>query len=91
LLGPGGLWLSLIGSTEGAERDHGPPRRSLRDIATAVEPALAVLELRASLFRAHHPTPAPAWLCLSQKRTLPAQPSTKRAPGEHLATRASSS
>ena len=30
---PGGLWLSLVGSTEGAPRDTGPPRRSVRDIA----------------------------------------------------------
>ena len=27
---PGGLWLSLIGSTEGPPRDHGPPRLSAR-------------------------------------------------------------
>ena len=37
VLAPGGLWLSLSGSTEGAPRDTGPPRRSARDIANAVE------------------------------------------------------
>ncbi|HEX6465653.1 MAG TPA: class I SAM-dependent methyltransferase, partial [Terriglobales bacterium] len=31
VLAPGGLWLSLIGSTEGPPRDVGPPRRTARD------------------------------------------------------------
>ena len=44
-LAPGGLWLSIVGSTEGPARDSGPPRRSLRDLAVAVEPFLELLEL----------------------------------------------
>ena len=31
VLRPGGLWLSLVGSTEGAPRESGPPRRSARE------------------------------------------------------------
>lgn len=80
-LSPGGVWLSLIGSTEGRDREHGPPRRSVRDIATAVEPTLALKELRATWFRAHNPSPAAAWLCVAEKRTVPAQPSTRRDEG----------
>ena len=38
-LAPGGLWLSLIGSTEGPPREVGPPRRSAREVADAIEPA----------------------------------------------------
>jgi len=42
---PGGLWLSLIGSTEGEPREMGPPQRSAREIALAIEPALEIVEL----------------------------------------------
>ena len=73
-LAPGGLWLSLIGSTEGPPREVGPPRRSARDIAAAVEPAMEIVELRSAEFHNHD---AKAWFCLSRKRTTPAQPSTR--------------
>jgi SAM-dependent methyltransferase len=76
VLAPGGLWLSLIGSTEGAPRDTGPPRRSARDIASAVEPVLEIVQLRAILFDPDPEFPIPAWRCLSRVRALPAQPST---------------
>lgn len=77
-LRPGGSWLSLMGSTEGPPRDHGPPRRSVRDIADAIEPSLEITSLRASEFDADLPTRARAWICLSRRRTEPAQPSTRR-------------
>jgi SAM-dependent methyltransferase len=64
-LRPGGLWLSLIGSTEGPPREVGPPRRSAREVAVAIEPALEIVELRAAEFRAHG---ARAWFCLSRSR-----------------------
>jgi SAM-dependent methyltransferase len=76
VLAPGGLWLSLIGSTEGAPRDTGPPRRSARDIASAVEPALEIVQLRSIHFDPHLDMPPAAWLCLSRLRAVPAQPST---------------
>jgi SAM-dependent methyltransferase len=62
---PGGLWLSLIGSTEGPTREMGPPRRSAREVALAIEPALEIVELRGVEFRAHD---AKAWFCLSRRR-----------------------
>jgi hypothetical protein len=61
------LWLSLIGSTEGPPREFGPPRRSAREIVLAVE-------LRSAEFRGHD---VKAWFCLSRRRTIPAQPSTR--------------
>jgi SAM-dependent methyltransferase len=73
-LAPGGLWLSLIGSTEGRPREIGPPRRSARDIAAAIEPAVEIVELRSAEFHNHE---AKAWFCLSRKRAVPAQPSTR--------------
>ncbi len=72
VLGPGGVWLSLIGSTEGPRRDVGPPRRSASEVILAIEPVLEIVELRSAAFR----EAAKAWFCLSRQRTVPAQPST---------------
>jgi len=73
-LAPGGLWLSLIGSTEGPPREVGPPRRSAREVILAIEPVLEIVELRSAEFRDHN---ANAWFCLSRQRTKPVQPSTR--------------
>lgn len=78
VLAPGGRWLSLVGSTEGPPREHGPPRRSARDIAEALEPALELLSLRAVMFRANTPRQARAWWVVAGARSEPAQPSTRR-------------
>jgi SAM-dependent methyltransferase len=78
LLAPNGMWLSLVGSTEGAPRDMGPPRRSARDLAAAIEPSLELVTLRAARFDPNSDTPLCAWVCLSRKREQPAQPSTRR-------------
>jgi hypothetical protein len=75
-LAPGGVWLSLIGSTEGPPREMGPPRRSLRDVMDAIEPHLEILSVRSAEFR-DAPEPAKAWICLSGCRNVPAQPSTR--------------
>jgi SAM-dependent methyltransferase len=81
-LAPAGLWVSLLGSTEGPERDHGPPRRSARDIATAVEPALEIAELRGVGLDADVPSPVRGWVLLARPRGVPAQPSTRHE-GQH--------
>jgi SAM-dependent methyltransferase len=72
-----GLWLSLIGSTEGAPRDEGPPRRSARDVAKAIEPSLEIVQLRSAEFAVHEER-LKSWFCLSRKRAIAAQPSTRR-------------
>ncbi|HVT47059.1 MAG TPA: class I SAM-dependent methyltransferase [Vicinamibacterales bacterium] len=77
VLAPGGLWLSLLGSTEGPARDEGPPRRTAHDVIEAIEPVLAIQELTAMSFDGTSP-PAAAWRCVARKRTIPAQPSTGR-------------
>ncbi len=59
LLRVGGRWLSLVGSTEGAARDTGPPRISARDIATAVEPVLEIARLEGRAFRTNAPDVGP--------------------------------
>ncbi|HZU44840.1 MAG TPA: class I SAM-dependent methyltransferase [Terriglobales bacterium] len=73
-MAPGGLWLSLIGSTEGPPREVGPPRRSAREVILAIEPALEIVELRSAEFRDND---VKAWFCLSRQRTIGAQPSTR--------------
>ncbi|HTF68382.1 MAG TPA: class I SAM-dependent methyltransferase, partial [Edaphobacter sp.] len=74
VLAPGGLWLSLIGSTEGPPREVGPPRRSAREITLAIEPALEIVELRSAEFRGSN---AKAWFCLSRQRAVPAAASSR--------------
>jgi SAM-dependent methyltransferase len=73
----GGLWLSLIGSTEGAPREQGPPRRSARDVSNAIEPSLEIVQLRSTEFSVGEER-VKSWLCLSRKRAIAAQPSTRR-------------
>lgn len=76
VLAPEGVWLSLIGSTEGPPRDTGPPRRSLREVVGAIEPHLAIVARRAAEFR-DQPEPAKAWICVAAKRAVAAQPSSR--------------
>jgi len=73
----GGVWLSLIGSTEGPPRDAGPPRRSAREVMKAIEPSLEILQFRSGEFGVYGEQ-LKAWLCLSRRRTIPAQLSTRR-------------
>jgi hypothetical protein len=78
-LAPGGRWLSLIGSTEGPPREMGPPRRTAREILGAIEPVLELLALRSAEFDLRvAPQPPKAWFCLSGRRSVAAQPSTRR-------------
>lgn len=65
----GALWFSIIGSTDGPDRDYGPPRRSARDIAEAVEPFFEILSLQASVIDSDSDISPPAWLCLLRKRS----------------------
>jgi SAM-dependent methyltransferase len=72
----GGVWLSLIGSTEGPPREAGPPRRNARQVIDAIEPSLEILQFRSGEF-AVCGEPLKAWLCLGRKRTIPAQASSR--------------
>jgi SAM-dependent methyltransferase len=72
----GGVWLSLIGSTEGPPRDAGPPRRTAREVINAIEPSLEILQFRSGEFGVCGEK-MKAWLCLARKRTIRAQPSSR--------------
>ncbi|MHC5055525.1 MAG: class I SAM-dependent methyltransferase [Planctomycetota bacterium] len=67
-LAPGGLWLSLIGSTDAPPRDVGPPRLSAVDVATTVERSFEILSLSATSFQPDVPDSPPAWECVMRKR-----------------------
>jgi SAM-dependent methyltransferase len=67
-LGENGLWLSLIGNADDERPGEGPPKRSARDIAGAVEPYFEILSLVSSQFETHLPVPPRAWVCLMRKR-----------------------
>lgn len=73
-----GIWVSLIGSTEGGARETGPPRRTAIDVIKAIEPYLEIIELRSILFNTNLPISPQAWLCIAKLRKEPAQPSTMR-------------
>lgn len=78
VLAPGGRWLSLCGNTEGPPRDAGPPRRSARDLADAIEPHLAIVDLRQVEFDPASGEHKLAWRAVYAKRDVPAQASTRR-------------
>jgi len=67
-LGKGGLWLSIIGSSDDPPHDTGPPQRSASDIVVAVEPYFEILSLRSSYFDSNRKIPPRAWVCLMQRR-----------------------
>lgn len=78
-LAPNGVWLSVIGSTEGPAREVGPPRRSALDVVSAAEPFMELVQLRAIVL---DPIPGntsspKAWIVLWRHRSVPAQPSTR--------------
>ena len=68
LLAPNGVWHSLLGSTDGPPRDTGPPRRSLAEIAAAVEPYFEMLEMTATTFDNDRISFARAWIMVARKR-----------------------
>lgn len=64
----GGSWLSIMGSTDGPPRDHGPPRVSALEVVSVVEPHFEILSLTSELYDADIPTPARAWIMLARVR-----------------------
>ena len=70
ILSENGLWLSIIGNTDGPPRDPGPPRRSAIDITTAVEFYFEILLLESSLFDTDTEDPIRSWICLMKRKSL---------------------
>jgi len=70
LLLPGGLWHSLIGSTDGPPRDSGPPRRSAAEIVAAIEPHFEILEVTSTTFDEEDHRLARAWVLVARRRVF---------------------
>lgn len=68
LLGEEGVWLSLIGSTDGPPRDTGPPRISAEEIVAAAEPHFEVLNLQATTFDDEDHAHIRAWVLHARRR-----------------------
>lgn len=64
----GGLWMSIVGSTDDLPRDHGPPQYSLKDVVTAIEPYFEILSINAGYFESNRSKKPKAWICLYKKR-----------------------
>ncbi len=63
-----GKWFSLIGSIDEKREGKGPPQRSVKDIAEAVEPFFKIQFIAAGFFQSERETPPKAWICLMEKR-----------------------
>ena len=68
-----GFWFSIIGSTDGPKREHGPPRMSIRDIAELVEPLFEFMHIKSIEMTTNLPEPPRGWACLMRKRNLTQQ------------------
>lgn len=65
---PGGLWHSLIGSTDGPPREVGPPRLRAEDVAAAVEPGFEILSLSSTHFDQRRHEDVRAWFLVARRR-----------------------
>jgi SAM-dependent methyltransferase len=65
-----GLWLSLIADADEKRVGPGPPQRSARDVANAVEPYFEIPSLVSGHFGSNRPDPPRAWICLMRKRPV---------------------
>lgn len=70
-LKPGGKWLSIMGSADDAPREVGPPRLTVKEIGTFVEPCFEILSLTASHFEDDAKDSPRAFVCLMKKRKAP--------------------
>lgn len=69
LLSAGGIWYSLIGSTDGPLQDTGPPRLNAVEIASSVEPYFEILELSSTQFNTEDLRDVRAWVMVAQRRS----------------------
>ena len=60
-LNPGGYWFSIMGSTDGPAREEGPPRRSVLDIAGAVESKFEIMQIKSIHMHAKLPESPRGW------------------------------
>ncbi len=69
-LEPDGYWFSLIGSADGPDREHGPPKMSVMDIASLVESRFELIHLKSIYLDTNLSDPPRAWACLMRRRDI---------------------
>lgn len=69
ILSEDGIWLSLIGNSDETREGQGPPKLSLSQVSTAVEPYFKIVSIKAHHFDFDHEgIPAMNWICQMKKR-----------------------
>jgi hypothetical protein len=63
-----GKWLSIIGNCDEKREGNSPPRKSAKDVITAVEPYFEILFIASGFFESKQRIPPRAWICFMQKR-----------------------
>lgn len=69
-LRPDGYWFSIIGSTDGPHRENGPPRKSVVDIASAVESKFEIISLKTIYLDTNLKEAPRGWACLMRRRDI---------------------
>jgi SAM-dependent methyltransferase len=70
LLKDGGVWVSLIGSSENVMDNAGPPQWKIMDIVKAVDKHLQIKEIKQCSLKNRNGMLSPAWIVISSKRIV---------------------
>ncbi len=68
ILGPHGLWYSLLASSSGGNGFGGPPRWSRREVTAAVSQHFEIVRLEESVFTPGENGSMAAWVCVLRNR-----------------------
>ena len=68
VLVPGGIWYSLLASSEGGRGCGGPPRWSRSEVVAAVKPHFEVSHIEQSVFTPGEEGSMSAWVCILRNR-----------------------
>jgi len=63
-----GIWMSIIGSAEGAEFHMSPPRKTISEISFNVEPYLKIVIIKGTTLELPNNNQAAAWVLIAKKR-----------------------
>lgn len=70
LLSNGGIWFSVIGSSEGREKtdSKGPPKHDIDDLVSVINPHMKILSIEATTLVHKKEIHSPAWRIISSNR-----------------------
>jgi SAM-dependent methyltransferase len=73
-----GHWLSIVGSAEDIDSNQGPPRRTLTEVVSSIEPYMKITQIKECKLKNNNGIFSPAWAIISSKRTIALNPSLER-------------